>query len=692
MELHSFDSSEMHRPIKLSGFSRVKFLTLHARGTRVIPAVPRMARSRFRGIMAIAILLLIVACATHPVAQPDPLAEFREASLRSAESRTGLMVVAASNLALRHRMHERVYGPVHQTRFITEDGEEFQALDRIQVTGSRVTASDLITNVQTAGIDEGGIVKRAGDVLVVLSGSVLHTVLLHENGDDSLRLVQSLELMDAKDGSGTWFDEVIAFHGVVLLLSYNFDDDLTEIRIFAMTPNGELSETGRVQIMADDYFSNSNYGLRLVGDEILFPVSVGLGGPRGTIWPMWRPVRPGQESDWQPLLEPDDILLPLVPVQNPTIYSVLQCGLDALLAQQMECRATGVVADSWSELYVGPNAAYVALDAWHDEAYLLEDFSPWHWHPLNAERKHLQRTLIYRIPLDSDETPGVVSVNGTMGDQFSFVETDGHLIAVTETTGRKGQRILEAHRVAESDFSDRLPGLAHSFARILVSNSHRTVRVTERYILIGEHGAVLHDDEAFGRDTVFIIQPTRRTRPVRLTLPQTVDRLELIGSRIFLSGQDADSQWSFRLIDPDRPRRQGLATLTPDYISSEERSHAFNWRQLSDDQVILGLPGKALDDSEPKPRFWWTRDQASDLLFFTSQGLDISEAGILDMQADNAPGDYCDKDYGCADWYGNARAIFINNRILALSGNRLDEGQLIAGRVEPIRSILLIHR
>lgn len=640
-------------------------------------------------------LLLLTACATSPALQPDPLADYRATSLRTAESRDELIAIAASSSELRNRLLERVYGPSrHTLPAATADGEEAGDLDRVQVTGSRISASDVITNVQTAGIDEGGIVKRVGDVLLVLSGSVLHTVLMHENGKDGLHLVQSLDLMDAEDTSDTWFDEIIAFKGGVLLLSYNYDQNLTEIRSMLLAPGGELTETGRVQIMSDDYFSGGNYGLRLVDDQVLFPVSVSLGGYRGPIWPMWRPVGNEHVYDWEPLLEPEDILLPLTPSRYPTIYSILQCGLDALLANQMDCRTTGVVADSWSELYVGPNAAYVALDAWADEAYLLDDFFPWQgwWHRGAPEQMHLRRTLIYRIPLEPDAAPGVVSVNGMMGNQFSFVETDGHLIAVTETSDQNGQRVLEAHRVAQSDFADQLPGHVDTFARLAVNNSHRTVRVTDQFILIGEHAAVLHEEDDFGRDTDFIIQPTTSAQATRLTLPQTVDRLELVGSRVFVSGQDATGQWAFHLIDPDLPRQRGRAALVPDYISSEDRSHAFNWRQLADDRIILGMPGVLRDEQEPETHSWWRMETTSDLLFFTGQGLDIHEAGILDMQVNNAPGDYCDDDHGCPDWYGNARAIFIDNRVLALSGNRLDEGQLIAGQVIPVRSILLVHK
>lgn len=647
-------------------------------------------------IAVVGSVTMLTGCASLLSNDTDPLAEYRTAVMQKADSRAQFDEMIASNHALRNQMRERVYGPPRVRTSVTSDGDEEEAvdLDRVQVTGSRILASDVITNVQTAGIDEGGIVKRVGDVLIVLSGSVLHTVLLREQGADSLRLVQSLDLKGTEDKSDTWFDEIIAFSGGVLLLSYNYDQNLTEIWSIAMTVKGELTESGRVQIRADDYFSGSNYGLRLVDDRVLFPVSVSLGRSRSAIWPMWRSRDEAGRDEWQPLLEPEDILLPLTPVHHPTVYGLLQCDLDALLSQQMDCRSTALVAEFWSELYVGPNAAYVALDAWHDEAYLQDDFSPWgFWlSGHDTDRTHLRRTLIYRFPLNDGESPGVVSINGLMGNQFSMVEANGYLTAVTEIVDPNQQRLLETHRVAESDFSDQLPGQVDTFARIPVSNSHRTIRVAEQFVLVGEHGAVLREDEEFGRDTEFIIQPIGRADPVRVLLPQSIDRLELVGSKVFLSGQDSLGHWALRLIDPKSPHQNGFPATVPNYISGEDRSHAFNWQRLSSEDIILGLPGIIRDENEPVtlPSHWI--EETSDLLFFTARGLDLSEAGVLDMQADNAPGDYCDEDYGCYDWYGNARAIFIDDRIFALSGNRLDEGHLIAGRVQPIRSIFLVHR
>ena len=63
---------------------------------------------------------------------------------------------------------------------------EAKSLDTVQVTGSRVAAadapeSDAITNVQTQGVDEGGIVKKLGEVIVELKSRGFTIVLVEQN-------------------------------------------------------------------------------------------------------------------------------------------------------------------------------------------------------------------------------------------------------------------------------------------------------------------------------------------------------------------------------------------------------------------------------------------------------------------------------------------------------------------------------
>jgi hypothetical protein len=41
----------------------------------------------------------------------------------------------------------------------------------------------------------------------------------------------------------------------------------------------------------------------------------------------------------------------------------------------------------------------------------------------------------------------------------------------------------------------------------------------------------------------------------------------------------------------------------------------------------------------------------------------------------------------CVDWYGNARPLFLKNRVFALMGYELVEGQVARGQIGEVRRI-----
>ena len=91
-------------------------------------------------------------------------------------------------------------------------------------------AAESITNVQTAGVDEGGIVKRAGEHLVILRRGRLFTVRV---GGDPL---QPLAMLDAyapgSNPQGAWYDELLISGSTVVVVGYSYARGGTEIGLF----------------------------------------------------------------------------------------------------------------------------------------------------------------------------------------------------------------------------------------------------------------------------------------------------------------------------------------------------------------------------------------------------------------------------------------------------------------------------
>ena len=73
------------------------------------------------------------------------------------------------------------------------------------------------------------------------------------------------------------------------------------------------------------------------------------------------------------------------------------------------------------------------------------------------------------------------------------------------------------------------------------------------------------------------------------------------------------------------------------------------------------------------------------MLFLRRADRRLSELGRLASQADGAVDDACVA--SCADWYGNARPIFLRGRVFALLGYELVEGRVEGGGIREVGRI-----
>ena len=124
------------------------------------------------------------------------------------------------------------------------------------------------------------------------------------------------------------------------------------------------------------------------------------------------------------------------------------------------------------------------------------------------------------------------------------------------------------------------------------------------------------------------------------------------------------------------------------FYESEGRSHAFNWHLEEDGSGVFGLP-MTIKELVNWEEFSWmrTRDRA-DLGFFDVQpDLSFSHAGFL-LSTEPEESDY-ECVVSCEDWYGNARPIFLDGRVFALSGTELVEGQMMSGTIQELGRVQL---
>ena len=128
--------------------------------------------------------------------------------------------------------------------------------------------NDSITNVQRAGVDEGGIVKLHGDHLVVLHRGRLFTVAI---GADDLTPISSVDAFGPDiDPRATWYDEMLVSQDTIVVIGYSYQRGGTEVGLFHIDADGNLAYQSTYHLRSNDYYSSRNYASRLIGSKLIF--------------------------------------------------------------------------------------------------------------------------------------------------------------------------------------------------------------------------------------------------------------------------------------------------------------------------------------------------------------------------------------------------------------------------------------
>jgi hypothetical protein len=516
----------------------------------------------------------------------------------------------------------------------------------VTVSGAKAQA---ITNNQHAGVDEGDIVKRQGDVLIVLRRGRLFTIGIGGSQLDSLAVADAFgPASDGIEPDHTWYDELLVWQRTVIVIGYSYKRGGTEIGLFDLDDDGGLEYRTTYHVRSDDYYSRENYASRLIGDRLVLFTSLWL---RENVDPntwlpalrRWNPQ--GVNGPFETIAPINRVFQPVAPLgANPSIHSLIICDLTV---PSLECEATVVLGDHLSVYYASPTAAYAWTSAWSDGGQT--------------------RAMLYRIPFDG-EPVSAIGVSGVPPDQLAFFEdAQDHLNVVAA----HDDHVVRLLRVPLHLFSDGSLEAPSSYYRPLARGPWVIARFVGDYLLVGT--PTYEPDEKRARRVVV----TKRdgTSTVSLELTHTVDRIEAMGTHALIVGTDEQrlSMTAVRL--GSRPATAG--TFVHEYASqSEYRSHAFFYRRDRLDAGMFGVPITVAGTDDDGDR--WDRPTA--ILFVRSRGLALSAVGRLDPSKATHTSDGCRA--SCVDWYGNARPIFIEDRILALSGYEVVEGRLVENRLE----------
>lgn len=528
---------------------------------------------------------------------------------------------------------------------------------------------DSITNVQTAGVDEGGIVKRRGDHLVVLRRGRLFTVKI---GDDSLRPVSTVDAFGPGiDPEGAWYDEMLVSGDTIVVVGYSYQRGGTELVLFDLATDGRIAYRATYHLRSNDYYSSRNYASRLIGDKLVFYSALVLSFGDDDLDGMLPGLRP-----WRKDLPRDAKFNRILPAERVyrspreldiengiALHTVTICDL---ARRELDCDATAVLGAPGQTFYVAGDAAYV----WTN---------PWSWEAAGSARV----SDVFRIPLDGG-APRAMQAVGAPIDQLSFLERDGYLnvLVGAEAEGQwmwaaeRGPGALALLRVPLTMFGDGSAAAEARHYRLLGSGAEFEYGANNRFVgdwlLVG--GAPSWD----ARDkpgSAYAIRYAGDAGFQRLQPGHGVERIEAMGGdAILVGGRGADLHFtSLRLGE-----RAAIADvyIQANAAQGESRSHGFFYRPVGDDDGYVGLPvlGREAGGKE-----------TASILFLRNRALALSRAGALDARGVGRPDDGCRA--SCVDWYGNARPIFVGDRVFALMGYELVEGRYANERVVERRRV-----
>jgi hypothetical protein len=542
---------------------------------------------------------------------------------------------------------------------------EAKSLEKVEVTGSRMTQadtpeSDAITNVQTQGVDEGGIVKKLGDYLIVLRRGRIFSI---EAGRNALRPVSSVNAYGPGiSPQGAWYDEMLISGRTIVVIGYSYARGGTEVGLFQIDEAGKLSYRNTYHLRSNDYYSSRNYASRLIGSQLIFysPMSVNIYGDSADSLPA---VRPWQEKPgaFKRILPATEIYQTGIAgsAYDLTLHSVTTCDISPQAT--LDCRAKAVLGPSGRVFYVAADAVYVWIGG----------------SGLYGRARKPNESMLLRMPLGGD-APQALRVSGNPIDQMSFLERDGY-INVLVGAQSNGDGMWRAEGKAGSLALLRAP--LRSFGNAGARSQDKHYRALPAEYSWGIQNRYVGDWLIYGSQVTrggdaatFAVPYAKGGQAEPLALKHSTERIEALGNDALIVG-NAGNDLVFSTVRLDAEATPVSGYIQRNAVQSESRTHGFFYQPQGEATGMLGLPILGGDPERPSAAVKYLRNKK----------LQLSDLGLLVAAPGKPRDDACQA--SCVDWYGNARPVFIGDRVYALMGYELVEGRVYGDALVELRRV-----
>jgi hypothetical protein len=535
--------------------------------------------------------------------------------------------------------------------------------------------AESVTNVQHAGVDEGGIVKVHGNHLVILRRGRLFTVCI---ADGDLEPVSAVDAFSPDiDPRYTWYDEMLISGDTVVVIGYSYERGGIEANLFHINRAGELTYQSTYQLRSNDYYSSRNYASRLIGTKLIFytPLYIGWNDDPLNALPAVRRWRKGAKpEEFRRIIAATEVYRAETSIssdEDVALHTVTTCDL---AHGDFDCKATSVFGPSGRVFYVSPNAVYVWATSWD--------------YPGNRKPRRQANSMLYRMPLDGS-APSALRVSGSPVDQFSFLETEDGRLNILVRSDSAGDGMWRAEVAAGDIALMRVPlAMLSDGSDSVTASDYLTLprvggydfqnRFVGDYLLYGS-GSGWGYLKSAPHSPLFLVRWTDGAN-YQLALDHATDRIEQMGPDAVVVGTDGRNLLFTSVDLADSPRIAG-SYVRKSASQGELRSQGFFYKADNEDSGTLGVPISV----PARPGYRHLFETSAAILFLHNVGGHLSEVGELGSHPELARDDKCRA--SCVDWYGNARPLFVHGRIMALLGYELVEGRGQGDHIAEIRRV-----
>jgi len=516
-------------------------------------------------------------------------------------------------------------------------------------------------------VEEGGPVKRLGDYLIVLHRQRLFSIAIQGG---SLRSAGAVSALTVNTSLGPWSYEELLLVGDHIVLT-GWSEEGLEIGIFDIDRSGRLTRTGMWHLRATmDCFSRSYASFVVDGKLVLYSWhELDVTDDVETLLPAIRKWTETDDEDedvpYTPTARARDVYHKRLRgggEDGTTLHTVTVCQIPS---GSLRCDSTVLLGRAADEFHASADALYLWSAAASGGDEVLGGGRP--------------EGVLYRMAYDGSSI-GRVPVSGRPFDRDSFRSDRSDLQVLLTTTASTDDDqaqsvallrvpvadLTRGRRLASSRYT-ALPPLRGGFGADRFAGDH---------VLYSFAASVEEGGEPFSR----IVAANLADRSVReLKVSCLVTQIEAVGADILAAGAPTERHCGMSLT---RLSASPPAVTTAHFDFPPDDHDRVDYKAFQYDSApgpgssgLIVVPMTTAEAPERK----YLREQGS-VAFLASEASVLRPMGSISSREQDVTDDVCAGSI-CDNWFSNAHAFFIGERILVLLGYELIEAKRAAGQI-----------